>query len=166
MLSILIIVATLIGLATHRYLSTFWENGLLPYSFGFLFFANLFAFAYLIGFIWMFGIIAGLVVAALCYFQIIYTAGLWITGIPFLLTMFRLNSMPKVNLLVYGGFSFLVWGLVALVVINFFITPYAWGWNLIENNLWPVLVSFAGVLVVGNIARMIIMSRLLADEEI
>lgn len=100
MMNIAVIILVLIGLVVHRYLSGFWEQGQLPYSMGFLFFANLFALVYLVSFIWMFGIIGGIITTLLCYFQIVYSAGLWVFSIPGLINMHKsLDNfqIPKVN---------------------------------------------------------------------
>jgi len=162
MLNVIIIVSVLIGLIVHRYLSTFWEQGQLPYSMGFLFFANFFALIYLVSFIWMFGIIGGIVVALLCYLQVVYSAGLWVFALPGLISMHKsLDNLiiPKVNPLVYGGFSFLVIIVAILTVINFFVSTYKSMWERVGENVWTSILTFIGIIVLGNIARVVVMSK-------
>lgn len=164
MLNFAIIILVLVGLIVHRYLSGFWEQGQLPYSFGFLFFANSFAIIYLVSFIWMFGIIGGIIVALLCYFQVVYSAGLWVFSLPGLINMhksFDNLEIPKVNPLVYGGFSFLVIIVEILTVINFFVSPYKFTWELMGDNLLIPILIFLGILVIGNIGRVAVMSKLM-----
>lgn len=161
MLSIIIVVLILVGLTVHRYLSLFWEQGLLPYSMGFLFFANLFAGLYLINFIWMFGWLSGVIIFFLTYFQAIYSAGLWIFLLPGLLSIHRNLTMPKVNPIAYGGFSFLVVILGVLTVINFPVSRYMSIWKILDYNYKMFAFIFFVVLAVGNVARLSIMSKLM-----
>lgn len=162
MLNITIIVFILLGLIVHRYLTTFWEQGQLPYSMGFLFFANSFALIYLVSFIWMFGITGGIVVAFLCFLQIVYSAGLWVFSLPGLISMHKILdnfTIPKVNPLIYGGFSFLVIIVAILTVINFFVSPYKVIWELMGENVWTPILIFIGILVIGNVGRAAVMSK-------
>jgi hypothetical protein len=157
MLNIAIIILILLGLIVHRYLSTFWEQRQLPYPMGFLFFANSFALIYLVNFIWMFGVIGGIVVALLCFLQILYSAGLWVFLLPGLISMhksFDNFEVPKVNPLVYGGF---------LTAINFFVSPYKSMWELMGDNVWRPILIFLGILVIGNIARVTVMSKFMKE---
>ena len=153
MLNIAIIALILVGITVHNYLSSYWEQGLLPYSIGFLFFANSFALVYLVSFIWMFGIVAGIIIALLCFLQLVYSAGLWIFIIPWLININRNFAIPRVNPLIYGGFSFLVEIVAILTVVNFFVSPYKSMWELMGENVWTPILIFFGVLVVGNVAR-------------
>ncbi len=162
LISLTIIILILVGLIAHRSLTTFWEQGQLPYSMGFLFFANSFALIYLVSFIWMFGIIGGIVVAFLCYLQVVYSAGLWVFSLPGLINMHKsLDNfeIPKVNPLVYGGFLFLVITIAILTAINFFVSPYKSIWELMGKNGWIPILIFFGILVIGNIARIFAMSK-------
>jgi len=162
MLNVIIIVSILIGLIAHRYLSTFWEQGNLPYSMGFLLLANFFALIYLVSFIWMFGIIGGIVVALLCYLQVVYSAGLWVFALPGLISMHKsLDNLiiPKVNPLVYGGFSFLVIIVAILTAINFFVSTYKSMWEPMGENAWTSILIFIGIIALGNIARIAVMSK-------
>ena len=165
MLNIIIIVLILIGLITHRYLTAFWEQGRLPYSAGFTTFANLFALIYLVSFIWMFGAVAGIIISILCYFQIVYSAGLWLFSLPSLLRMYSTprdtNALPQVNLFIYGSLSFIVIILAVLAIINFFISEYKSALEFFNGNYWILILSSLVILIVGNVARIVIMSKLL-----
>jgi len=163
MLNIIIIVLILTGLTIHRYLSPFWEQRQLPYPGGFIFFANVFALVYLVSFIWMFGVVAGIIISILCYLQIIYSTFLWILLLPWLLVMHNPNSSintPKVNPFIYGGFSFIVVILGVLTIVNFFFSDYQAIWKFLDSSLWIIVISFLAILIIGNALRMIIMSRL------
>ncbi len=164
MLNVIIIVLVLVGLTVHRYLSTFWEKNEIPYPMGFTLLANLFALIYLVGYIWMFGVVAGVIVSILCYFQIVFSAFLWVFLLPWLVSTLRRNFSnlsiallcpPEVNPFVYGGFSYLVIIVGVLVVLNLLVSEYKSMWNLIGDNYWPVALVSLGVLVVGNIVRLI-----------
>lgn len=161
MLNLVIIALILVSLAVHRYLTTFWEQGTLPYPFGFIFFANSLIVVYLTSFIWIFGVIAGVVVSLLCFLQVVYTACLWIFSLPWLLSVHRNLTIPKVNPLVYGGFSFLVMAIAALTVVNFFVSPYKGMWDLIGDNVWTIVAILSFILVVGNVVRINLMTKLM-----
>ncbi|MCX5718244.1 MAG: hypothetical protein NTW44_08110 [Nitrospirae bacterium] len=129
---------------------------------GFLFFVYSFALIYLVSFIWMFGIIGGIVVALLCFLQVVYSAGLWVFSLPVLISMHKSLdnfTIPKVNPLVYGGFSFTVIIVAILTVINFFVSPYKSMWELMRENVWTPILIFLGILVAGNIGRVAVMSK-------
>ena len=163
MLNIIIIVLILIGLTIHRYLSPFWEQRQLPYPGGFTFFANVFALVYLVSFIWMFGVVAGIIISILCYFQIIYSTFLWILLLPWLLVMHNPKSSfnkPEVNPFIYGGFSLIVVILGVLTIVNFFISDYQAIWKFFNSSLWIIVISFLAILLIGNVSRVVIMSRL------
>jgi tetratricopeptide (TPR) repeat protein len=134
MLEIIIIVLILVGLTVHRYLSAYWEEEMLPYSWGFLFFANLFAILYLINFIWLFGLLPGIIISVLIYFQIVYSAGFWIFLIPWLQKVHRSPTFPQVNPMVYGGFSLLIIILGVLTAVNFFFSKYKSLWKSLGYN--------------------------------
>lgn len=160
LLNISIIVLILIGLIVHRHLTAFWEQDLLPYPFGFLLFANSFAVIYLVSFIWMFGIVGGIIVALLCYLQVVYTAGLWVFLLPGLIrTQKSLANftIPEVKPLVYGGFTFLVIIVAILNVINFYASPYESMRELMGENVFSYAGIFVVILVIGNIARLTVM---------
>ena len=165
MLNIVIIVLVLAGLTVHRYLSTFWEQGMLPYSFGFLFFVRLFVLSYLIAFSWMFGVAGGVVVAALCFLQVIYSAGLWVFLVPGLIGMHRHLTIPRVNRFIYGGFSYLVPLIGILTATNFLVSPYGSMWELIGHSIWPPVLVLGGIVIISNVARLIVMSRMVKESE-
>jgi len=182
MLNIGLIALIIFGLTLHRYLSAFYDQGMLPYSNAFLIFANLFALTYVVSFIWMFGAVAGVIVALLCFFQVPYHAVLWIFVIipNFLnkqavtnirknpsynkLKLYALHSpasaryIPfalnrRMNLLAYYGFCILPLLVAALTAVNFFVSPYKIMWILIRTNVWTIMFVLAGVLFLGNVAR-------------
>jgi len=163
MMNITIIVLILIGLTIHRYLSSFWEQGMLPYSIGFILFANLFAILYLVAFIWMFGSVAGIIISVLAYFQVVYSTGLWVFSLPWLVSMHRNIAVPRVNPMVYGGFSFLVIVLGVLTAANFFISQYMSIWDVLGHNYKMAALVFVVVLILGNIVRVSVMSKLMKE---
>lgn len=163
MLNIIIIVLILAGLAVHRYLSAFWEQGQLPYSMGFLLFGNFFALTYLVSFIWMVGVVEGIIVSLLCYFQAVYSAGLWVFSLPWLISMNKNISIPRVNPSVYGSFPFLIIITAALTAVNFFASQYRSMWELIGENYRTTVFAFVGVLIIGNVARLAIMSKIVKE---
>ena len=150
-----------------RYLDGFWEQGSLPYPIALSFFSNIFVLMYFASFIWMLGIIGGVIISLLCLFQIVHSTFLWCFLLPNLIRTFKcLDSrvIPKVNTLVYGGFSYLVIILMILTGVNFFVSPYKSMWRLIEKNIWTPILIFMFILVVGNIVRVIVMSRFLKND--
>jgi hypothetical protein len=159
MLNVIIIVLILVGLTVHRYLTGFWDRGVLPYSFGFIVFLKLFIVVYFVSFIWMFGIIAGIVISALCLLQVVHTAVLWVFSLPGLYRLCRTSTAPRLNRVVHGGFSFLILAIASLTVVNLFVSPYKGMWELIGDNVWTVGVVLGGILVVGNVVRIAIISK-------
>ena len=160
-LNIVIITLILAGLTLHRYLSAFWEQGQLPSPSGFLFFANFFALVYLVSFIWMFGWIPGTILALLCYLQAVYSAGLWVFSLPSLISTSKGLNLPRVNKTAYGGFSLIVIAVAVLTLFNVFISPYESVWESIDDHRWTVGLVFVGLLIIGNVARVVIMSKVL-----
>jgi len=160
MLNLVILGLILVGLTVHRYLTVYWEQRMLPYSFGFTFFVKIFALTCLVSFVWMFGAVAGVVIFLLCLLQVVYSAGLWIFSLPWLIAMERKQSIPSVNLLVYGGFSYLVMGIVVLTAANFFVSSYGSAWDALGDHVWTAVLVFIGVLLLGNVARISIMSKM------
>jgi len=108
----------------------------------------------------MFGWLAGIIIAALCYLQVIYSAGLWILSLPLLLNMHQNLTIPRLNPFVYGCFSFIVIGLGLLVVANFFISRYKSAWELFGENYMTATLVFIAILIMGNLSRVGIMSKL------
>lgn len=133
MLSLFILILISVEIILHRYLSTFWEQKLLPYSFGFILFVKLFILIYLINFIWMFGLICGTILFALIFFQIIYSCYLWIILVPWLIAVNRKTTTPKVNPFAYGLWSFIIIILLFLTVCNFFFTDYMSLYNKVTH---------------------------------
>jgi len=162
-----IITVVLLGLSIHRYLSAYRENQLLPYSMGFDVLSIIFVVLYTVSFIWMFGIIPGIVVSGLCFFQVINSSFLWIFGIPGLIRMNRNKEFPKVNAFKYGSYFFVVTSLLIMVIINFVITSYKAMWYTIAENLWIILAGFGGIVVMGNLFRLLAMRRIvrMTDED-
>ncbi len=152
MLNLATIILILIALTLHRYLTVFWEEGHLPYSMGFLIYANIFTVICTVHFIWMFGLLAGIVIALLTFFQIIYSAYLWIFLSPALDT-------TKVNLTAYLTWVIIVVSLGILLIINFFVFDYKSALmailGLVDYKYITLWIVFIGSLIVGNLARVI-----------
>ena len=166
MINFVIIIIILTGLTLHRYLTMFYEQGGLPYSMGFLIYANIFMAIYTAHFIWMFGILGGIVVALLALFQVIYSAYLWIFLLPSLNSMLKktfLAELPKVNLVAYSTWAFVVVLLGILLIINFFVSDYKSAlmvtWDLIDYEYISFWVVFIGSLILGNFMRTIILAK-------
>jgi hypothetical protein len=159
----IIIALILTGLIIHRYLSDFWVVGTLPYPFGFIKFANWFALTYLISFIWLFGLIPGVIVSALCFFQIIHSSVLWIISVPMVLKSNREQNIPTVNKYVYSSFSTIIITIAVLTLVNFFYSHYGSVWELLKHHIWVTIGVLASVCVIGNIARFIVMSIIIED---
>ncbi|MBW2594708.1 MAG: hypothetical protein JRC93_01785 [Deltaproteobacteria bacterium] len=160
MLSYVIILVALVGLTIHRYLNSFRENRLLPYPIGFNVFTIFFVLFYLASFIWMFGIVAGIIISALCFFQLIHSALLWIFALPWLVKMNKNEEMPEVNRLVYSSFAFIVGVLGIITIINFFVSSYRGMWEGIEDNIWLIVITFVAVMLIGNLARSIVFRKI------
>lgn len=167
MLDIIIIFLIFVGLITHRYLTEFWEQGILPYSMGFLTFANFFTVIYLINFIWMFGILVGIGVFLLTIFQIIYGSYLW----PFLLPLINIHKKPtitKVNPFIYGAWLYVVIGVGLLTVLNFFVSDYGSLLNnikeLFDNNYATLAFWLIGTMIAGNLIRSYVLSRYMKQD--
>src|SRR5690242_14676580 len=62
----------------------------------------------------MFGMVAGVIVFLLCYLQAVYSAGLWVFSLPWLISRHRATTMPRVNRLVYSNFPLIVMIVAAL----------------------------------------------------
>ena len=149
-----------------RYLDGFWDQGTLPYPMALSAFSNLFVLTYFVSFIWMFGIIGGIVIALLCLFQVMHSACLWIFLLPNLVeTLKNLDkfTIPKVNYLAYGGFSYIVVLVIILTGINFFVSSYKSMWTLMGGNPWKPIIIFLCILIVGNIGRLAVMSKYIKE---
>lgn len=162
MLNVAIILLILVTLTVHRYLSAYWEQGRLPYSLGFLVFVKVFFLLLLVSLVWMLGVVAGVIATALCFLQVVCSAGLWAFLLPSLVRMHK-NPLAGVNLLVYGGFSYLVGLLAVLTVVNFFVSPYKSVWALIRENALTCGLVLGGILIIGNLARVVVLSVAVKD---
>lgn len=175
MLSITILILILVGLIIHRYLTNFWEQGMLPYAMGFLMFANIFSIIYLINFIWLFGFVLGISIAVLTFFQIVFASFLWPFLLPQLMSIHKdqpasklFSKLTNVNPFIYGTFSFLVIGLGLLTIINFFVSDYASLINTIVeffggDYLTPI-IWIVGIAIVSNIIRSFVLSKFLEKD--
>lgn len=157
-LNIIILLVILTGLTLHRYLTPFWEQKMLPYPIGFLFFANLSMILYIINFIWMFGIMLGTIISVLTFFQVLYATLLWPFLLPGAIIVCKKPHIPKVNLWAYGVWSIIVsWILISLTIGNFLISDYMSLTKVImkffDNNYLFLTLAFVGVILVGNLIR-------------
>jgi len=176
MLSIIILILIIVGLIIHRYLSAYWEQGNLPYAMGFLMFANIFAFIYLVNLIWMFGFILGIIITALTYFQIVFASFLWPFLLPQLVNIYKnqptsklFQKLTSANQIIYGFFSYLVIGLGVLMIINFFVSSYASLTKIIielfDGYIITPILWIVGIAVVSNIIRSCVLSKLLKRDD-
>jgi len=141
----------------------------LPYPGGFTTFATLFIVLYLINYIWLFGFLVGVVIFILTLFQIIFSSYLWPFLLPSVMNMHKkpsalLLAPPKVNLFIYGIWSFIIIALGGLTILNFFISDYGCLLIKIEellnyNYRMPVIL-LAGSMILGNLIRIYVMKRL------
>jgi len=175
MLSIIILILIIIGLIIHRYLTNFWEQGMLPYAMGFLMFANIFSIIYLVNFVWMFGLVLGIIIAALTFFQIVFASFLWPFLLPQLISVHKdqpssklFSKLTKANPFIYGSFSFLIIGLGLLTIVNFFVSDYSsLTKTIVEffdgNYITPILL-IVSVAVVSNVIRSYVLSKFLERD--
>ncbi|MCG2699785.1 hypothetical protein L6274_01895 [Candidatus Parcubacteria bacterium] len=177
MLELIILILIIIGLIIHRYLTNFWEQGMLPYAMGFLMFVNIFSIIYLINFVWMFGFVLGIIIATLTFFQIVFASFLWPFLLPQLISVHKdqlssklFSKLTNANPFIYGSFSFLIIGLGLLTIINFFVSDYSsltktivefFDGNYITPILWIV-----GVAVVSNVIRSYALSKFLKRDSV
>ncbi|MBU0974193.1 hypothetical protein KKD03_00635 [Patescibacteria group bacterium] len=168
MLDLIILFLILIGLVTHRYLTNFWEQGMLPYAMGFLTFANIFIVIYLVNFVWIFGLVVGVAIFLFTFLQIVYASFLWPFLLPQLISIHKKPTIPKVNPLVYGSWSYIIIGLGLLTMVNFFVSDYAsltksivelFGGSYITPIIWIV-----GIAILSNIIRSFILSKYLKKD--
>ena len=141
---------------------------MLPYSMGFLTFANIFLVIYLVNFVWIFGIMVGIVIFLLTFLQIVYASFLWPFLLPQLISIHKNPTIPKVNPLIYGSWSYIVIGLGLLTAVNFFVSDYAsltkstiesFGGSHITPIIWIV-----GIAMLSNIIRSFILSKYLEKD--
>lgn len=168
MLDLIILFLIFIGLVIHRYLTNFWEQGMLPYAMGFLTFANIFLVIYLINFVWIFGLVVGIAIFFLTFLQIVYASFLWPFLLPQLTSVYKKTTIPKVNPLIYGSWSYIVIGLGLLTAVNFFVSDYAsLTKNIVEsfggNYLTPI-IWIVGIAISSNIIRGYVLSKFLEKD--
>ncbi|MFH1349278.1 MAG: hypothetical protein ABIH58_06645 [Patescibacteria group bacterium] len=167
-MNILILSLIVIGLVIHRYLTAYWENGILPYSAGFLMFANLFLLVQIVSFIWIFGFLLGVAVFLLTLFQIIYASYLWPFLLPGQIRMHKKFAMPTVNQFVYAIWPYIVMATGLLTIANFFVSDYGSLTDLIlesiNGDIGLLFLVIVGSMAVGNIARSICLKKLLNSE--
>jgi len=169
-MDIAILVIICIELIIHRHLSTFWEAGTLPYAHGFIFYFKIFNIISLVNFIWLFGFVNGIIVGLLAFFQIIFSSFLWPFLVPGLIRDNRKNDLKFIqsrrepSKLLYGGWTYLMLGLLILTIINFFIGNYSSLTDrileLIDGNYKIVVVYVVIGIVAGNLLRIITMKLL------
>ena len=164
MLSLIILLLILTALTLHRYLSVFLENKLLPYPMGFSIFFAILTLLYSINFIWMFGLLGGLVLALLALFQIINATFLWPFLIPTLIKLRENNGMPKVNMTKYAIWSTIIPIIAILTIINFFISDYKSLWTNIkpfinENFSFVIIISLIA-LIISHFVRISTMKKM------
>lgn len=169
MLNLIILLLILVILLVHRYLSSYWEQGTLPYSMGFLLFANFFIFLYLINFIWMFGFLLGIIITILAMSQIIFATLLWPFMIPKLM---KLNSSSyseilRVNPSIYSSFPFLIIVLIVLTILNFFLSIYGQLsesiFRVFDNNIFALVLSIFIFVLVSNFLRIYVLSKFMGN---
>ena len=177
MINLIILILIVAGLIIHRYLTTFWEHGMLPYAMGFLMFANIFSIIYLVNFIWMFGFVVGVIIAVLTFFQIVFASFLWPFLLPQLMSVHKkqapsklFSKLTNVSQITYGSWSFLIIGLGLLTIINFFVSDYAsltktivafFDGNYITPILWVI-----GIALISNVIRSYALSKFLEKDSV
>jgi hypothetical protein len=169
MMNIIILTTIALCLILHRHLSTFWEEGKLPYAKGFIMYVWLLNILMAVNFIWIFGFLFGSIFTLLTFFQIIFTSILW----PFLVpSVIRNNRKSDLELmlgsepskLTQGGWTWLVIILLLLTIVNFFTSNYSGTKEIIlewANQDYKILIyCVLGIIVSGNILRIITMKIL------
>lgn len=169
-MDIIILLIICIGLIIHRNLSTFWESGNLPYAHGFILFFKIFSILNLVNFIWLFGFVAGLIITLLTFFQITFSSFLWPFLVPGLIRNNRKSdfkfmlSISEPSKLLYGGWTYLIIGLLILTFINFFIGNYSSLTHrileLFDGNYKIIGLYVVIGIVAGNLLRIITMKLL------
>jgi len=170
MVSVIILILILFCLVIHRYLTAFWEDGILPYPGGFTTLAILFFAIYLINYIWLFGFLVGIIMFILTFFQIIFSSYLWPFLLPSVMNTYKKPSIllvltpPKVNLFIYGIWSFIIIALGGLTILNFFISDYGYLLikieELLNSNYKIPVILLVGSMILGNLIRIYVMKRL------
>lgn len=148
------LVITIIGLILHRYLSAFYDNRTITYSMGFAMFGLIFALLYTMNFILFFGVVVGIGIAVLCFFQIIFGGILWPVLLPYFYNISKNVDIPKVNMSVYVVWSILVPAFLIITIINLIFVDYRILSDIFNFNLWPYVIAIA-ILLLGHIIRVI-----------
>lgn len=138
---IAIVVVAYLCLGIHSYLNYFWVKQSLPYAFGFSFFLKIEWLLILVNSIYLLGWLWGVVT----FVVVLLGAGFLTFPVNFLCHSFTGQSeMAKMlvgetpSSLLYGGWSLLVLVLAALTGVNFFVTPFGEGMNLISELVQSV----------------------------
>lgn len=164
-MEIAILIVICLGLIIQRHLNTYWEVGKLPYAHGFLLFFWVFYILCLINFIWLFGVVVGLILALLTFFQIPFSTFLW----PFLVPgLIRDNFKSDIEYMVdkkgpsefiYGGWTILIVALAVLTIMNFFVSSYSFLTEFlletVNGNYGKVALYALVVIIGGNLLRIV-----------
>jgi hypothetical protein len=133
---IAIVVVAYLCLGIHSYLNYFWVKKTLPYMFYFYFVLRVEWLLILINTIYLLGWLWGFLTFTVALFGIVF----FTFPLSFLChclagqsEMEKMLVGERPSLLLYGGWSLLVLTLAVLTGINFFITPYGDGLNLISG---------------------------------
>lgn len=121
---------------------------------GFAIFGLIFALLYTVNFILFFGVMIGIALAVLCFFQIIFGGILWPALLPYFYGISKKTDIPKVNMGVYAVWSILVPTFLVITVLNLFLVDYRILSNLSSFNLRPYVIALA-ILLLGHIIRVI-----------
>jgi hypothetical protein len=113
--------------------------------------------AYTLGFIWAFGLTIGVVIALLCFFQIVYFSVLWPFLLPFLVRQQHIIEEPRVSRVGYGCYSTIVIIVALLAGISCFAVRYGSALQIFHRHFRTTLglVSLA-VIIIGNMTRIIV----------
>lgn len=146
----------------HRFLTVFWEQGNLPYNFGFVLFCQVYFFAVFIFSIHLFGWILGIIVFLLFMFQVVY----FVYAKIFLFLLLKIYSKNNIEIvkfkpvLKYNKFTCVVqcvWSnlvpiFLILVIISLFTTDYLYGQSLLNKiGLKPFFIFTICYFIITNL---------------
>jgi hypothetical protein len=164
----IILLLICIGIILHRKLSAYWEIGNMPSNFQFIKYVFLFNVLLLINCIWLFGIISGIVLFVLTFYQVIYSAFLWPFMIPDIVSDLKSIDKGEIDFthrikepkkVVYIGWRFLIIFLFFLTAINFIVGEYSVLHNKIfefSNDSFKSIILFTLIsIITGNALRII-----------
>ncbi len=154
-----LLILIVVGLIVHSYLDVFFELKMLPFPGAFSLFVNIFALAYAVSLVWMFGVGFGLLLTFLCYFSIVNATALWIFMVPLAWRMQKNPESLKVNPVIHWCHSKIALLVGILAVVSMFTTPYASIAKTFPNYSTP-LIGLLIVIVCGNVLRVVTMSVL------